>query len=328
MTPGTPECTFVQGRSGTITESHAPLAQQDDAVLADLLARTSRTFALAIPCLPSPARLEVTIAYLLLRVADTIEDGTRLNREEKLTALDRFEACLRTESTATTGPLDLPRQPSENAHDLALLDELPLVLRSLRRIRSPVREEIIKCTRATVGGMQAFITDGSSAGNVQIHSVDELRRYCYFVAGIVGELLTEIFVAGATWLQDVHGELHDNAAAFGEALQLVNILKDADDDQQNGRVFVPTHSWRPVLFELARRDLHQAEAYADTLRQAKAPAGFIAFTEIPLRLAWRTLDYVEQFGPGSKVPRAEVVRIVAQATSGESSRRHQGAANR
>ena len=39
--------------------------------LDDLLEKTSRTFALAIPLLPTPAREAVGLAYLLFRVADT-----------------------------------------------------------------------------------------------------------------------------------------------------------------------------------------------------------------------------------------------------------------
>ena len=41
----------------------------------DLLRKTSRTFALAIPMLPSPPREEVGVAYLLFRIIDTFEDG-------------------------------------------------------------------------------------------------------------------------------------------------------------------------------------------------------------------------------------------------------------
>ena len=41
-----------------------------------LLGETSRTFALAIPRLPEPRMTEVTVAYLLFRIADTFKDAT------------------------------------------------------------------------------------------------------------------------------------------------------------------------------------------------------------------------------------------------------------
>ena len=46
-----------------------------EALLEDLLVKTSRTFALSIPPLPEPLRSEVTIAYLLFRIADTDGNG-------------------------------------------------------------------------------------------------------------------------------------------------------------------------------------------------------------------------------------------------------------
>jgi farnesyl-diphosphate farnesyltransferase len=55
------------------------LGQPSDAeFLHDLLTKTSRTFALSIPELPEPTMREVTIAYLLFRIADTFEDATVL----------------------------------------------------------------------------------------------------------------------------------------------------------------------------------------------------------------------------------------------------------
>lgn len=45
-----------------------------DADLDALLVACSRTFAIAIPELPEPIRQEVTVAYLLCRALDTVED--------------------------------------------------------------------------------------------------------------------------------------------------------------------------------------------------------------------------------------------------------------
>jgi len=42
----------------------------------DLLQKTSRTFAVTIPMLPSPTRQQVGLAYLLFRIIDTFEDAT------------------------------------------------------------------------------------------------------------------------------------------------------------------------------------------------------------------------------------------------------------
>ena len=52
--------------------------------LETLLIATSRTFALAIPLLPEPLRREVTLSYLLFRVADTFEDAASWPRARRV----------------------------------------------------------------------------------------------------------------------------------------------------------------------------------------------------------------------------------------------------
>ena len=61
----------------------------------ELLSKTSRTFALAIPYLPEPTRREVSIAYLLLRIGDTLEDGTRWAAARRATELLCYSSLLR-----------------------------------------------------------------------------------------------------------------------------------------------------------------------------------------------------------------------------------------
>ena len=66
----------------------------DAAELDRLLEETSRTFALAIPLLAEPTRRQVTIAYLLFRIADTFEDADSWPRERRIQALADFAALL------------------------------------------------------------------------------------------------------------------------------------------------------------------------------------------------------------------------------------------
>ena len=295
---------------------------RSDAILNDLLARTSRTFAIAIPCLPLPACREVTVAYLLLRIADTIEDADYLDRTEKLVALERFDTLLQSESevASTMATLNLPRCPSDNEHYRELIEQLEAVFDAVRQLSQEARSAIVRGTRISVSGMKRFVAAGTPDGNVHIQSLDELRDYCYFVAGVVGEMLSQIFLLGASWLRPMQPELEANARWFGEGLQLVNILKDAADDQRDGRVFIPPDVPRQWLFDLAREDLRRAEDYVLALKKVEAPSGYITFTELPLRLAWRTLECVEASGSGSKVPRHEVTAILTQTLAGQSIR--------
>ena len=70
-------------------------------------------------------------------------------------------------------------------------------------------------------------------------SIAELRDYCYIVAGIVGEMLTELFLLDRPGLAPAADYLRARSRLFGEGLQLVNILKDADVDASEGRVYIP-----------------------------------------------------------------------------------------
>ncbi len=281
---------------------------------------------MAIPCLPEPARQEVMIAYLLFRIADTLEDGEELDRDEKLAALERLAQLLR--GIAEVSPedgipsamqLDLPRPPSRHSDYMALVTELPRVLQALIELRPTVRSAIISSVLTTLDGMGRFIAAGTPAGKIEIASLMELREYCYFVAGVVGEMLTEVFIQTEASLESTREELMRHARWFGEGLQLVNILKDADDDCQSGRLFIPSGVSRSQLFDLARQDLRHAETYIRSLKRAGAARDFIVFTELPLLLAWRTLECVEKFGAGSKVPRSEVMMIVAETVAQQAS---------
>jgi hypothetical protein len=54
---------------------------------------------------------------------------------------------------------------------------------------------------------------------------------------------------------------------------------------------------------------------AEHLEDSAAPRGVIAFADLPLQLAWATLNRVERSGPGSKVPRDQLASIFESVTS-------------
>ena len=132
---------------------------------------------------------------------------------------------------------------------------------------------------------------------LQLDDVADLQAYCYAVAGIVGEMLTELFLLqDRDELRPAAPALRQDAASFGEALQLVNILKDAASDAVEGRCYLPDAVEVGEVFALARRDLEVAGRYCVRLEQAGAPRGFVAFTCLPVLLAWATLRRVEEPG--------------------------------
>ena len=84
-------------------------------------------------------------------------------------------------------------------------------------------------------GMPEFQRNKSLRG---LADLDELAEYCYYVAGVVGEMCTELFCLHCPEL-DAEARRHAAlAVSFGQGLQMTNILKDIWDDRQVGRVLV------------------------------------------------------------------------------------------
>ncbi len=281
--------------------------------LEDLLTKTSRTFALSIPMLPEPTRREVTVAYLLFRIADTFEDSASWSREQRIEALETFCGLL-----ASPAPEATRRQAASWAADMPiehggyqeLMSEVPFVLDAYFRLGDDARELVRRHTVRTARGMAGFVARTDDDGELGLRDLQDLRGYCYVVAGIVGEMLTELFLLDRDQLEAVAADLRVRSKPFGEALQLVNILKDSSFDATEGRAYLPPAVGRDEVFALARSDLRAAAEYVLALQRAGAERGLIAFNALPVLLAVATLEKVERRGPGSKISRPAVFRIV------------------
>lgn len=296
--------------------------------LADLLLRTSRTFALSIPRLPEPLRREVTVAYLLFRIADTFEDAAGWPKERRTQAIEDFARLVEAIGEGAADP-EADRWIAARADELAadwtsgepasdhggyldLLRATPEVLAAHAAFAAPARGIVALHTVRTARGMADFVARHDDSGRLQLTDLEDLRSYCYVVAGIVGELLTELFVLEEPQLFPVAEALRQRADRFGEALQLVNILKDAAADARDGRSYLPPGVGLEAVFALARHDLETAGEYVRLLQEGGAPAGLLAFTALPIELAWRTLERVESEGPGAKLGRDEVKELVRE----------------
>jgi len=286
------------------------------AALDRLLQGSSRTFALTIPLLPEPTRCEATVAYLLFRVADSLEDSTLWPRARKLAGLEQFASLLDRPSAAETKALaarwreDPPiRHPGYEE----LLAEVPGVMRAAASLAPAARQLVARHTARTCRAMAAFVAREED-GALRLRDLDDLRAYCYAVAGIVGEMLTELFLLRGEPLLPIADELRRESAIFGEALQLVNILRDRADDAAEGRTYLPDGLDPASAFAIARADLAVAAGYCARLERAGADRGLVAFTALPVLLARATLDAVERRGAGAKISRGEVGALMARLT--------------
>jgi len=278
-----------------------------------LLKKTSRTFALAIPRLPEPTRREVTVAYLLFRIADTFEDAASWPRGKRIEALRVFCELLATpapEETQRWAAAWTAAVPIEHEGYQELLSETPAVLDAYFGLGASAGELVRGHTVRTAEGMAGFVERTDDDGELRLADVADLRAYCYVVAGIVGEMLTELYLLRRDQLEPIAEDLRARAGLFGEGLQLVNILRDSSFDAAEGRSYLPADARRDELFALARRDLRSAGEYVLALQRAGAERGLVAFNALPVLLAFATLDRVEAEGPGAKLSRPELYRIV------------------
>jgi farnesyl-diphosphate farnesyltransferase len=283
--------------------------------LQDLLEKTSRTFALSIPLLPEPTRSEVSIAYLLFRIIDTLEDATYWPPRQRVEALEQMRQLLILPNPSLVSSVSarwLATPPVKHAGYLELLLGMPHVFDWYQALNATARQHIARYADKSAHGMIRFIGRTDTSGVLRLESVGDLREYCFVVAGLVGEMLTELFVLGRPELAAVAPELRRRAAPFGEGLQLVNILKDVSADAAQGRVYLPHTMPLAEVFALARRDLQAAAEYNEMLRAAASHRGLWAFNALNARLATASLDMLQAQGLGSKLTRGEVSRLQVQ----------------
>jgi farnesyl-diphosphate farnesyltransferase len=198
----------------------------------------SRSFALTIPQLPEGLRDAVTNAYLICRMVDTIEDEKALNPEQKLTFFREFMDVL--DGRAEPGRFAAAVIPFLNGstppEERDLISHAPLIMSDFFLLRPKQQDAIRRCAGIMIEGMyryQAMQQDRGLAG------MEDLEDYCYHVAGVVGEMLTELFCDYSPVIAKNRKPLLELGVSFGKGLQMTNILKDLWDDRKRDVCWLP-----------------------------------------------------------------------------------------
>jgi farnesyl-diphosphate farnesyltransferase len=300
----------------------------DEAYQDYILPGVSRTFALTIPELPEALRTSVTNAYLLCRIADTIEDEPALSPTASLHFLQRFVAVLYGKEPAAALAQDLVPQLSKETlpaeHDLVA--NMERVVRVTNRLDAQQRLAIQRCVEVMAGGMHQFQQTASLRGVPRLSDLDD---YCYYVAGDVGQMLTELFCGYSPAINRHRAELHELDVSFAQGLQMTNILKDVWEDRARGACWLPQEvfsrhgidlgslSQADSRFDAAMRELvgiahvHLRNALSYTLLIPGKEAGLRRFCLWAIGLAVLTLRKIAETpgftaGKQVKVPRSAV----------------------
>jgi farnesyl-diphosphate farnesyltransferase len=273
--------------------SYAPEVKTAWATCFRHLPKVSRTFALAIDGLPEPLRGEVCVAYLLCRVLDTVEDAPGLLAEERRQLIEPVLASLRGTGNVDGGWLAAVERllsPRSSESDLALLRDAAPVVAAFRACRAPARNAMTRWVTEMGKGMVLWSARmGEEPGQVKtLRTMAELDRYCYFIAGTVGYLLTDLFFIHSPHIgQALFYELQIDAEAFGLGLQKVNIVKDLADDLRRGWCFIPTDL-------LAREGLEPRALAEPALSREvfKAVSPVLLSAKDHLECAWKYLEAI------------------------------------
>ena len=173
--------------------------------------REAKNFYYAFIALPEPRRNAICAIYAFMRQADDLADDETLSREERRRRLDAWLAAWHSayRGDETSDPVFIAvRDATERfAIPTGLLDEL-------------------------VAGTTMDLSQSNPDVPDTYATFDDLYRYCYLVASVVGLVCIRIF--GYT---DRRAE--KLAEETGIAFQLTNILRDVAEDAERNRVYLP-----------------------------------------------------------------------------------------
>lgn len=256
-----------------------------------VLKETSRTFYIPITLLKRELKLTVGSAYLCMRAIDEIEDHEEMAPEIKADLLRQTRDLLRTDNKFDKQAYEKMVQPYE-----VDLPEVTLRLGDwLEVCPEGIKRSVRNYTAEMAGGMADWVEK-----DWEIHTKEDLDDYTYYVAGLVGVMLSDIW----KWYDNTETD-YDLAIGFGRGLQAVNILRNQHEDYaERGVRFIPDDWTREDVFAYADENLAKADAYLEDIETRNIRL----FCKIPLGLAKSTLKTMLK--GHEKMTRTEVETLV------------------
>ena len=204
----------------------------------DILNKVSRSFALTIPQLPDNLILPVGNCYLWCRIIDTIEDETNLSITEKFIFHQQIIAIFNHQLNIASFVTDLLPKLSKITTDdeKILINNANLIFTITKNLPNNQYLAIKECVVKMNNLMPEFEQISGLNG---VNNLIELNKYCYAVAGVVGEMLTTLFGDYLNLTNNQKLQLELLAIDFARGLQITNILKDRWEDYYREICWLP-----------------------------------------------------------------------------------------
>ncbi|MGO9440896.1 MAG: phytoene/squalene synthase family protein [Terriglobales bacterium] len=221
----------------------------------------ARNFYYGFLVLPRERRDALSAVYAFMRHSDDLSDEPGLTRREREDKLAEWRDALHRVAEG------------EHTDDPVLL----AVADAQRRFKIP-----LELFDRLVDGTAMDVT--SQPGEpIRYQTFDDLRRYCYHVASVVGLICIKIF-----GYRDAAAEAL--AEQCGLAFQLTNIIRDVKEDAAMGRVYLPEE-------DLERFGRSAAELDPACLKNGFDDAGFRPVLEFEAERARELYRAAEQLLP-------------------------------
>jgi len=202
----------------------------------------SRTFALTVDVLEEPMASQICVGYLLCRVADTVEDAGHIPPEAQSDVLRTYRRAIDPDDGTEIGAFREAVDewlPAERDDDWTVVAEAPTVAATFEELDPEAQAAIVPPVLEMVDGMAMFVDRHATKGGLRIDDRDELEQYCYYAAGTVGNLITNLLTRGDI-AEERADRLRETAENFGLLLQLVNVSKDVYDDYtEENNIYLP-----------------------------------------------------------------------------------------
>ena len=224
-----------------------------------VLSKVSRTFAPTIRMLPKRLYLPVTVAYLLCRIADTVEDEASLSKQDKEKLLLTYADIFKQEENKNKSKFlaALTAIPDHNT-DVSLTKNLNRVFSVYKTFHPEVQKMIATWVVEMTLGMKKYSQSSAKRKKQFLRSMKELDEYMYYVAGTVGHMLTSLFTFFSKKITPtIYRKLEFFSESFGKGLQMVNIIRDMAGDLKRGQSYIPDEILQK--YKLTRKSIFEVQ---------------------------------------------------------------------